>query len=271
MNLRHRGACGCEANTGDGAGILHPDARPVPPQGRTPFALPRRRRVRRRAGVPAARAQRPRRASSSCSSDSSPRKASGCSAGATCRPTTREVGPSAVAVEPVIKQVFIGRDPRALARRRRARCAFERKLYVIRKRFERARRRAAVPIDATQCFYVVSLSCNTLIYKGMLTAEQIQPMFPDLRDPDMRVGARARAPALQHQHVPVLAARASVSLRRAQRRDQHAARQHQLDAGARRTAALGRCSATICRRCCRSSAKAAATRRRSTTCSSSSS
>ena len=59
-------------------------------------------------------------------------------------------------------------------------------------------------------------------------------MFPDLRDPDMRVGAGAGAPALLHQHVPVVAAGAPVPLHRAQRRDQHAARQHQLDARARR-------------------------------------
>ena len=54
-----------------------------------------------------------------------------------------------------------------------------------------------------------------------------------------RVGARARASALQHEHVPVVAARASVSLHRAQRRDQHAARQHQLDARPRRPAPVG--------------------------------
>ena len=55
-----------------------------------------------------------------------------------------------------------------------------------------------------------------------------------------RVGARARAPALQHQHLPVVAAGAPVPLHRAQRRDQHAARQHQLDARARRPAPVRR-------------------------------
>ena len=62
INLEHRGACGCEANTGDGAGILI----------QTPDAFLRkavlvraagRRRVRRRPRVPAARRARPRRAS----------------------------------------------------------------------------------------------------------------------------------------------------------------------------------------------------------------
>ena len=85
---------------------------------------------------------------------------------------------------------------------------------------------------------------KTLIYKGMLTADQIAPMFPDLADPDVE-----SALALVHQRFstntfPSLAARASLPLRRAQRRDQHAARQHQLDAGARGAARVGRASAT---------------------------
>src|SRR5207245_2986105 len=41
---------------------------------------------------------------------------------------------------------------------------------------------------------IVGLSCKTLIYKGMLTADQIQPMFPDLTDPDLE-----SALALVHQ------------------------------------------------------------------------
>ena len=57
---------------------------------------------------------------------------------------------------------------------------------------------------------------------------------------ERRIRACARAPALLDQHVPVVAAGASVSLRRAQRRDQHAARQHQLDEGARRPAQVER-------------------------------
>ena len=51
--------------------------------------------------------------------------------------------------------------------------------------------------------------------------------------PALRLGDGARAPALLDQHLPVLEARAPVSLRRPQRRDQHAARQRELDGGAR--------------------------------------
>ena len=58
--------------------------------------------------------------------------------------------------------------------------AFERKLYVIRRQFEKAIQRSGVP-DA-ESFYVASLSCRTLVYKGMLTATQLVEYFPDLSD-----------------------------------------------------------------------------------------
>ena len=49
--------------------------------------------------------------------------------------------------------------------------AFERKLYVIRKRVEHARDRLAG--DGHRFFYVPSLSSRTIIYKGMLIADQV--------------------------------------------------------------------------------------------------
>ena len=52
----------------------------------------------------------------------------------------------------------------------------------------------ACPSPTRSAFYIVSLSANTLIYKGMLTADQIAPTFPDLTDPDME-----SALALVHQ------------------------------------------------------------------------
>ena len=190
MNLRHRGACGCEANTGDGAGILLqvPDRffRKV-----VPFELPAEGAY----GVGLVFLPRGEQARDQVrgvfeqivDEEGQPLL------GWRDVPTDdREVGPSAVAVEPAIRQVFIARDPRLSGADARVR--FERKLYVIRKRFERAMETLDIPADEKQCSYIVSLSCNTLIYKGMLTAEQIQPMFPDLADPDME-----SALALVHQ------------------------------------------------------------------------
>ena len=59
--------------------------------------------------------------------------------------------------------------------------AFERKLYVIRKRAEHAVRGS--DLAERKYFYLPSLSANTLIYKGMLSADQIETMFPDVMDP----------------------------------------------------------------------------------------
>ena len=75
----------------------------------------------------------------------------------------------------------------------------------------------------------------------MLTADQIEPMFPDLTDPDVE-----SALALVHQRFstntfPSWPLAHPVPLHRAQRRDQHAARQHQLDARARGAAASRAC------------------------------
>jgi glutamate synthase (ferredoxin) len=97
------------------------------------------------------------------------------------------VGPSARAVEPAIAQIFIGRNPDLADDR-----AFERRLYVIRKRVEHAIYRSDMP--ARKFFYLPSLSSNTLIYKGMLSADQIETMYPDLTDP-----AVDSALALVHQ------------------------------------------------------------------------
>ena len=123
-------------------------------------------------------------------------------------------------------QVVIGRGAAVPDR-----SAFERKLYVIRKRTEHTVRGS--DLSERKYFYIPSLSANTLIYKGMLSGRPDRDHVPGRDGPARRVGAGPGPPALLDQYVPVLAARASVSLHRPQRRDQHAARQYQLDAGAR--------------------------------------
>ena len=95
----------------------------------------------------------------------------------------------------------------------------------------RSTRWDAARLAERKFFYVPSLSANTLIYKGMLGG-------PDRGDVPGRDGppggfrAGARAPALLDQHLPVVAPRPPVPDDRPQRRDQHAAREHQLDARA---------------------------------------
>jgi glutamate synthase (ferredoxin) len=97
------------------------------------------------------------------------------------------LGATARSVRPTIKQVFIGHGDTA-----HVHAAFERKLYVVRKLFEKAV--AALDIPENKFAYIPSLSSNTLIYKGMLSADQITAMFPDLTDAEVE-----SALALVHQ------------------------------------------------------------------------
>jgi hypothetical protein len=102
-------------------------------------------------------------------------------------------GASARAAKPVIEQLFIADGKRSAGEGdEAARARFERALFIIRKQVEHAGDRLALANGSA--FYIVSLSANTLIYKGMLTADQIAPTFPDLVDPDME-----SALALVHQ------------------------------------------------------------------------
>ncbi len=195
INLLHRGACGSEQNTGDGAGILMqmPDRFLRKETGRLGIALPAAGEYG--AGLvflppdPAARRQ------VQSLFEETVREEGQIVLGWRDVPTdNRFVGASAVAVQPAFGQIFIGRGAE-LARMgdaAGARATFERKLYVIRKRVEHAV--DALPGTERLGFYVVSLSSNTLTYKGMLTADQIETMFPDLVDPDVE-----SALALVHQ------------------------------------------------------------------------
>ena len=141
-------------------------------------------------------------------------------------PTDNSVlGFSVKPVEPVIRQVFIKRGSKTADA-----AAFQRKLFVIRKQVHHAIWDNGFP-DQEQ-FYVCSLSPTTIVYKGMILAENLSIYFPDLNDARAYIGDRAGASALFDQHLPVVEAGASVPLSLPQRRDQHRSRQYQLDAGA---------------------------------------
>ena len=94
---------------------------------------------------------------------------------------------AALDVEPVIRQVFIGRGDNCADGD-----AFERKLFVIRKQVEHAVTKAR--LDGGSQFYLPSLSARTIVYKGMLLARQVGEYFADLRDPEF-----VSALALVHQ------------------------------------------------------------------------
>ena len=180
INLEHRGACGCEANTGDGAGILvqMPD---VFLRKTVSFTLPAAGSYG--AGLVFLPHQEKDREAIVALIGRIVDEEGATLLGWRDVPTDNSLlGESAVATQPVFQQVFIAsRTPIA---DREASLRFERKLYVIRKRVERAVDKLALKNALSRrLFYIVSLSANTLIYKGMLTAQQLNPMFPDLSDP----------------------------------------------------------------------------------------
>ncbi len=91
---------------------------------------------------------------------------------------------------------------------------------------------AAADMEDAAIFYIPSLSCRTIVYKGLLLAPQIANFYGELSDPDVN-----SALCLVHQRFstntfPSWQLRASVSLHRAQRRNQYRARQRELDARA---------------------------------------
>src|SRR6059036_2874844 len=188
INLLHRGACGCEPNTGDGAGILlqMPDKFLRKACARLGITLPAATEYG--AGLvflPRDFLQRDKVQAliQTIVVDEGQRFL-----GWRDVPTDdRHLGATARSVEPNIKQMFIGRGPGVSDH-----AHFERKLYVVRKRIENAV--AAMDFAEKKLVYVPSLSSNTLIYKGMLSADQIEGMFPDLTDRDVE-----SALALVHQ------------------------------------------------------------------------
>ena len=172
--LTHRGACGCDPETGDGAGVLIqlPDRFFRKEADRLGFALPEP------GGYAVGQVF--------LSTDPAERRFQEETFEAIVRDEGQRVlgwrdvphhperiGRIAREGMPVIRQLLVAAAPEL------DQDAFERKLYVIRRVMENAARRR----DAF--FYVPSLSSRTLVYGGMLTAEQIEPFYPDLLDPDI--------------------------------------------------------------------------------------
>ncbi len=179
--MDHRGGCGCEANTGDGCGIL--TALPesffrkiakseldveLPAKGKFAVGnvfLPQIDKEREHCKEIIQRI-----------TEEQGQKFIGWRK-VPIEPTTADVGPTALASMPHIEQIFIaagggvdGDD-------------FERQLCIIRKLSSRTLRHES---DSSQAglFFVCTLSTKVIVYKGMLTPDQLMPFYPDLRDTD---------------------------------------------------------------------------------------
>ena len=171
LNMEHRGASGCEANSGDGAGILV----------QTPhdflltqcsFELPEFGRYA--AGMiflPVAR--EPRRQCEAILERTIEEEGQRLLGWRDVPINDSVPGPTARDSMPIIRQVFIARNFDL-----QDDATFERTLYVIRRRASREIKRAHI-----EGFYIASLSYKTVVYKGMLMASQLPAFYPDLVDP----------------------------------------------------------------------------------------
>jgi glutamate synthase (NADPH/NADH) large chain len=181
QNMDHRGACGCEPNTGDGSGIL--------------CGLPHkflRKVAKADLGVDLPEAGKFAAGLIFLPPDDAERKICKetleqliAEAGQTLigwrdvpqETDAADIGPTARNSEPVIEQLFVAAAD-GLSEEE-----FERRLYLVRKQASH-KLRGSETLEQALVFYICSLSTKVIIYKGMLTPAQVMPYFPDLRDED---------------------------------------------------------------------------------------
>jgi glutamate synthase (NADPH/NADH) large chain len=175
-NMEHRGACGCESNTGDGAGILiqTPHAFFFDECLKMGVHLPAFGRY----GVGSVFFPREIRLREECR-DIFSRTAEELGlevlAWRKVPVNPEDIGFTARSVEPEIEQVFVAcpdhiSDP----------MAFERKLFVLRNYASHLINNSVKkdPIG----FYIASLSYKVIVYKGQLTSKQVRTYYPDLNN-----------------------------------------------------------------------------------------
>ena len=187
LNLAHRGACGCDPETGDGAGVLIQIphrffARECEKLG---FTLPKPGAYG--VGMTFLPVEKHERLQSEGILERIIKEEGLTLLGWRDTPVyASAIGRVARASQPYIQQVFV-RCPTGLDED-----AFERKLYVVRKRAENEVRESGV--ENAEMFYIPSFSCRTIVYKGLLLAHQIANFYRELADPDV-----ASALCLVHQ------------------------------------------------------------------------
>ena len=176
-NMSHRGAAGSEPNTGDGAGILFQTPHEflslvchelnilLPQPGQYGVGM---------VFLPTDADQR--RVCEQQLMDIVVAEGQTVLGWRTVPTNNQTLGATAVASQPIIKQIFIGRSADITDE-----MAFERKLYVIRKLAENS-----INNETIRCFYIASLSYKTIVYKGMLLAEQVDQFYPDLSHPALK-------------------------------------------------------------------------------------
>ncbi|MBI4358423.1 MAG: glutamate synthase large subunit [Candidatus Omnitrophica bacterium] len=177
LNLRHRGACGCEANTGDGAGILlqmpHAFLKEAGSKAGIKLPSPKAYGV----GMVFLPPNGSERKNCEKIFEEVIKEEGQTFLGWRDVPTNDSpIGNTAKLGEPFVRQVFVGRHSKL-----KEDMAFERKLYVIRRRVENQIRYSEM--KGGNFFSIPSLSYKTLVYKGMLMSEQVTTFYADLLHP----------------------------------------------------------------------------------------
>ncbi|QDT19150.1 glutamate synthase large subunit [Gimesia chilikensis] len=182
-HMTHRGACGCEENTGDGAGILvsmpHDFLQRVVKEDLNLDLPPSGHYGMGNVFLPTDESQREH-----C------KKVVEETVNAQglvvlgwrelpVEPTKADIGPSALRALPHMEQVFISTSNHKVADHDH----LERQLYIILKASSRQLREGS-SLPQGLMFYFCSLSSNILVYKGMLTPDQVMPFYPDLQAED---------------------------------------------------------------------------------------
>jgi glutamate synthase (ferredoxin) len=173
-NMDHRGGCGCDPNTGDGAGIFiqlpHKFFKTVCPE--SGIKIPEEGNYA--VGQVFLSPDKTERAECEAVVERIVKEEGQTVLGWRDVPVNDDtLGAASFKVQPVMRQVFIGRNPEL-----KEEVDFERKLYVIRRRCSNEIR--YMNMDGGEHFYIVTLSSRTIVYKGMLTTEQLSYYFKDL-------------------------------------------------------------------------------------------
>jgi len=176
INLTHRGACGCDDKTGDGAGILLQ----IPHEfygrecDRLGFGLPEAGSY----GVGMIFLPQDAKARAECErllEEIVAEEGQKVLGWRTAPTDNSSLGRLGIDTQPAIRQIFIGAAAGA------DEAALNRKLFVIRKRMQAELRKR--PERGFEKCYIPSMSASTVVYKGMLLATQIGPFYKDLRNP----------------------------------------------------------------------------------------
>ena len=178
INLTHRGACGSDPDTGDGAGLLIqiPHAFFLRETARLGFTLPPAGEYG--VGMVFMPVERHERMVTEGILEGIVRDEGLTFLGWRDTPIDiNAIGRVARASQPYIQQIFAGRPTGMTSDQ------LERKLYVVRKRAEIEVMKSDIPDKGM--FYIPSLSARTIVYKGLLLAPQIAKFYKELSDPEV--------------------------------------------------------------------------------------